>query len=105
MRFIQRIFWPECCARAMLKGRVSQDGSDPRQGLHRLASSSQHNDGGSQGGSGGDLMPHIALQRCLDVWVPLLVDECDFAAAFLLLYRPVEEAQAAPGDSLMPPVT
>ncbi len=70
-----------------------QDGGDARQALHRLASSNY--DGQSQ--SAGELMPHSALQRCLDMWVPALVDECDFAAAFLLLYRPVEEAHAAPG--------
>jgi hypothetical protein len=28
------------------------------------------------------------------------VDECDFAAAFLLLYRPIEEAAPDPGDLL-----
>ncbi|CAL8460642.1 g172 [Coccomyxa elongata] len=76
----------------ILKG-YKKDGGDARQALHRLASSNY--DGQSQ--SVGELMPHSALQRCLDMWVPALINECDFAAAFLLLYRPVEEAHAVPG--------
>ncbi len=69
--------------------------------LHRLASSSQY-DGSGQSVSAGDMMPHTALQHCLNEWVPMLVDECDFAAAFLLLYRPNEEAATAAGDLLLP---
>jgi hypothetical protein len=74
---------------------LMQEGADNR--LHRLASSTHDS---SQSGTGGEIMPHTALQRCLNEWVPMLVDECDFAAAFLLLYRPIEEAAPDPGDLL-----
>lgn len=78
---------------------VVQEGMDPSKGLHRLAS--QTSDGGQQGGS--DQMPHKAMQHSLDVWVPLLVDECDFAAACLMLYKPtpVEEATDAAGTIIL----
>ncbi|EIE25400.1 hypothetical protein COCSUDRAFT_46702 [Coccomyxa subellipsoidea C-169] len=80
----------------ILKGFKKEAGENR---LHRLASSSQY-DGSGQSVSAGDMMPHTALQHCLNEWVPMLVDECDFAAAFLLLYRPNEEAATAAGTSL-----
>ena len=49
-------------------------------------------------GEPGTFLPHTALRRCLDAWVPLLIDECDFAAAFLLLYKPIDEVPGAPAQ-------
>jgi hypothetical protein len=68
-----------------------QEGLESRPTLHRLA---------SQGfdGSSNENMPHRAFQHFLEVWVPLLVDECDFAAACLLLYR-AAQPEGAPEAS------
>ena len=63
----------------------------PGQALHRRVSSL---DNSMAAGDPAGLLPHTALRRCLDAWAPLLIDECDFAAAFLLLYKPIDEAQA-----------
>ena len=62
----------------------------PGQALHRRVSSL---DSSMAAGDPAGLLPHTALRRCLDAWAPLLIDECDFAAAFLLLYKPIDEAQ------------
>ena len=67
----------------------------PAQALHRRLSSV---DSSAHAGDAAGLMPHTALRRCLDAWVPLLIDECDFAAAFLLLYKPVDEVPGAGQD-------
>ncbi len=56
-------------------------------------------DSSAQAGDGSGLLPHTALRRCLDAWVPLLIDECDFAAAFLLLYKPMDEVPGAGQDA------
>jgi hypothetical protein len=50
--------------------------------------------GESGGGAGAETgsMPHMALRHALEEWIPMLVEECDFAAAFLLLYQPLEAA-------------
>ena len=72
-----------------------QDALLPGQVLHRRLSSV---DSTAQAGDSSGLMPHTALRRCLDAWVPLLIDECDFAAAFLLLYKPIDEVPGAGQD-------
>ena len=72
----------------------------PGQALHRRVSSL---DSSMAAGDPAGLLPHTALRRCLDAWAPLLIDECDFAAAFLLLYKPIDEAQGArPGALRLP---
>lgn len=77
-----------CCAQdALLPGG---------QALHRRSSSL---DNSIHTGDPAGLMPHTALRRFLDTWVPLLIDECDFAAAFLLLYKPIDEVQAVGQDA------
>ncbi|CAL5219240.1 g1034 [Coccomyxa viridis] len=68
----------------------------PAQALHRRLSSV---DSSAHAGDGSELLPHTALRRCLDAWVPLLIDECDFAAAFLLLYKPMDEVPGAGQDA------
>ncbi len=68
----------------------------PAQALHRRLSSV---DSSAHAGDGSGLLPHTALRRCLDAWVPLLIDECDFAAAFLLLYKPMDEVPGAGQDA------
>jgi hypothetical protein len=75
-----------CCGRM-------QDTLLPAQVLHRRSISSL--DTRVAGGEAGGFLPHTALRRCLEAWVPLLIDECDFAAAFLLLYKPVDEVPGA----------
>ena len=72
-----------------------QDGVLPGQALHRRGSSL---DNSILTGDPAGLLPHTALRRCLDAWAPLLIDECDFAAAFLLLYKPMDEVQGAGQD-------
>jgi hypothetical protein len=72
-----------------------QDTLLPAQALHRRSSSL---DTSMAGGESGKFLPHTALRRCLDAWVPLLIDECDFAAAFLLLYKPIDEVPGAPAQ-------
>ena len=71
--------------------RSVQEALLPGQALHRRVSSL---DNSMAAGDPAGLLPHTALRRCLDAWAPLLIDECDFAAAFLLLYKPIDEAQA-----------
>ena len=70
--------------------RGMQEALLPGQALHRRVSSL---DSSMAAGDPAGLLPHTALRRCLDAWAPLLIDECDFAAAFLLLYKPIDEAQ------------
>ena len=70
--------------------RGMQEALLPGQALHRRVSSL---DNSMAAGDPAGLLPHTALRRCLDAWAPLLIDECDFAAAFLLLYKPIDEAQ------------
>ena len=72
--------------------RGMQEALLPGQALHRRISSLDNS--AAAGGDPAGALPHAALRRCLDAWVPLLIDECDFAAAFLLLYKPIDEAQA-----------
>ena len=81
-----------CLGRQELSSlRGVQEALLPGQALHRRVSSL---DNSMAAGDPAGLLPHTALRRCLDAWAPLLIDECDFAAAFLLLYKPIDEAQA-----------
>ena len=85
-----------CWCQSSERGRCCvQDALLPGQVLHRRLSSV---DSSVQAGNDSGLMPHTALRRCLDAWVPLLIDECDFAAAFLLLYKPIDEVPGAGQD-------
>ena len=77
-------------------GGCAQEALMPAQALHRRLSSV---DSSAHAGDGSELLPHTALRRCLDAWVPLLIDECDFAAAFLLLYKPMDEVPGAGQDA------
>ena len=54
--------------------------------------SGSHMTRGAKPGPPGTLYPHLAWQRFLDLWLPLLLEECRFAAAFLGLYAPPEDA-------------